>query len=199
MRICANKIGTGVRVSTLLLNIRPVNMRQFALAQQIDQLEGLALARAWGFESPNQASAARFALGLGGMSPRLPRTNSSRLRLHSRPGTGPQVPGLRLVLGGTSPSSFSPFFDSFRSAAGRDGVGVESAHDRSLQSGLRRTADPRRGRPPRGPPPTRTVGHVHDAVDMPGAPLRCCHATATRRKGRSISTSLHACMPASAR
>jgi hypothetical protein len=52
VRICANKIGTGVRVSTLLLNIRPVNMRQFASAREFDQLEGLAVAIPWGFESP---------------------------------------------------------------------------------------------------------------------------------------------------
>ena len=51
MRICANKIGTGVRVSTLLLNIRPVNMRQFASARDFDQLEGLAVAIPWGFEA----------------------------------------------------------------------------------------------------------------------------------------------------
>ena len=35
-----------------MLNIRPQDTRQFASAQQIDQLEGLAVAIPWGFESP---------------------------------------------------------------------------------------------------------------------------------------------------
>ena len=52
MRICANKIGTGVRCSALLPNIRSEGTRQFASAQQINQLEGLAVAIPWGFESP---------------------------------------------------------------------------------------------------------------------------------------------------
>jgi hypothetical protein len=44
VRICANKVVASVRVSTLLLNIRQQDTRQFASAQQIDQLEGLAVA-----------------------------------------------------------------------------------------------------------------------------------------------------------
>ncbi len=52
VRICANKVVAGVRCSTLLPNIRPQDTRQFASAQQINQLEGLAVAIPWGFESP---------------------------------------------------------------------------------------------------------------------------------------------------
>ena len=52
VRICANKIVACVRCSTLLPTIRPQDTRQFASAQQINQLEGLAVARSWGFESP---------------------------------------------------------------------------------------------------------------------------------------------------
>ena len=52
VRICANKVVAGVRCSTLLPTIRPQSTRQFASAQQIDQLEGLAVAIPWGFESP---------------------------------------------------------------------------------------------------------------------------------------------------
>ena len=47
MRICANKVVAGERGSTLLPNIRPQDTRQFASAQQIDQLEGLAVATPW--------------------------------------------------------------------------------------------------------------------------------------------------------
>ena len=52
VRICANKVVAGVRSSTLLLNIRPQDTRQFTSAQRFDQLEGLAVAIPWGFESP---------------------------------------------------------------------------------------------------------------------------------------------------
>src|SRR5688500_18886331 len=52
VRICANKVVACVRLSTLLLNIRPHDTRQCASARQIDQLEGLAVAIAWGFEAP---------------------------------------------------------------------------------------------------------------------------------------------------
>ena len=52
MRICANKVVACVRSSTLLTDFRPQDTRQFASAQQINQLEGLAVARSWGFESP---------------------------------------------------------------------------------------------------------------------------------------------------
>jgi hypothetical protein len=45
MRICANKVVAGVRVSAPLPNIRQQDTRQFASAQQINQLEGLAIAR----------------------------------------------------------------------------------------------------------------------------------------------------------
>ena len=52
VRMCANKVGTGVRCSALLPNIRSEGTCQFASAQQINQLEGLAVAIPWGFESP---------------------------------------------------------------------------------------------------------------------------------------------------
>jgi len=48
----ATKVVAGVRSSTLLPNIRPQKTRQFASAPQINQLEGLAVARPWGFVSP---------------------------------------------------------------------------------------------------------------------------------------------------
>ena len=41
-----------MRCSTLLPTIHPQSTRQFASAQQIVQLEGLAVAISWGFESP---------------------------------------------------------------------------------------------------------------------------------------------------
>jgi len=50
-----------VRYSTLLPNIRPQGARQFTSAQQIRQLEGLAVAIPWGFESPFRTI--RFGLG----------------------------------------------------------------------------------------------------------------------------------------
>jgi hypothetical protein len=50
--MCANKVGAGVRLSTLPPNIRPQDTRQFGSGKQINQLEGLALARPWGIESP---------------------------------------------------------------------------------------------------------------------------------------------------
>ena len=46
VRICANKVVAGVRVSTLLLKIRMQDARQFTSEQVFTQLEGLALARA---------------------------------------------------------------------------------------------------------------------------------------------------------
>ena len=42
VRICANKVVAGVRISTLLPTIRPQDTRQSTSAQQINQLEGLA-------------------------------------------------------------------------------------------------------------------------------------------------------------
>jgi len=50
VRICANKVVAGVRSSTLVLDIRPQDTRQFTSAQRFDQ--GLAVAIPWGFESP---------------------------------------------------------------------------------------------------------------------------------------------------
>ena len=44
VRICANKVVAGVRVSRLQRTIRPQDTRQFRSAQQIIQLEGLAVA-----------------------------------------------------------------------------------------------------------------------------------------------------------
>ena len=52
VRICANKVVACVRCSTLLPDIRAQDARQSAPAQQIDQLEGLAVAIPWGSESP---------------------------------------------------------------------------------------------------------------------------------------------------
>jgi hypothetical protein len=51
VRICANKVVAGVRWSRLQFRIRPQDTRQCASAQQINQLEGLAVAIPWGFES----------------------------------------------------------------------------------------------------------------------------------------------------
>jgi hypothetical protein len=51
--VCANKVVDGVHCCTLPSNIRPQKMRQFASPQQIEQLEGLAVARPWGFDSPS--------------------------------------------------------------------------------------------------------------------------------------------------
>ena len=68
MRICANKVVAGGRFSTLVLNIRPQDTRQFTSAQRFDQLEGLAVAIPWGFESPPSApldSALRASLVAG--------------------------------------------------------------------------------------------------------------------------------------
>jgi hypothetical protein len=52
VRICANRVVACVRHSTLLLNIGPQDTCQFTSAPQINQLEGLAVAIPWGFESP---------------------------------------------------------------------------------------------------------------------------------------------------
>src|SRR5687767_15847649 len=52
VRICANKVVACLRCSTPLLTIRPQDARQFTSAQHFDQLEGLAVAIPWGFESP---------------------------------------------------------------------------------------------------------------------------------------------------
>ena len=52
VRICANKVVAGGRLSALLARIRPADPRQFASAHQIVRLEGLAVAIPWGFESP---------------------------------------------------------------------------------------------------------------------------------------------------
>ena len=46
VRMCANRVVAGVRMSTDLPINCPQDPHQFALAQQIDQLEGLAPARA---------------------------------------------------------------------------------------------------------------------------------------------------------
>ena len=51
VRICANRVVACVR-GTLLPTIRPQDARQFASAQQINQLEGLAVAIPWGVEFP---------------------------------------------------------------------------------------------------------------------------------------------------
>src|SRR5262245_9448017 len=46
------KFVAGVRYATLLPEIRPHDTRQFASPRDFHQLEGLAVARPWGFESP---------------------------------------------------------------------------------------------------------------------------------------------------
>jgi hypothetical protein len=43
--MCANKVVAGVRRSTFLPTIRPKDTQRFASAQQVDQLEGLAVAK----------------------------------------------------------------------------------------------------------------------------------------------------------
>jgi hypothetical protein len=53
VRICANEVVAGVCSRALLRNIRQVDARQFGCAHEFDQLEGLAVARSWGFESPS--------------------------------------------------------------------------------------------------------------------------------------------------
>lgn len=52
VRSCAKKVEAGVCSRALLRNIRRVDARQFESAQEFDQLEGLAVARPWEFESP---------------------------------------------------------------------------------------------------------------------------------------------------
>ena len=52
VRMCANRAVAGVRSSSLRLSIRSRDPQQFASAHQIIQLEGLAVAIPWGFESP---------------------------------------------------------------------------------------------------------------------------------------------------
>ena len=62
VRICANKVVACLRCSTPLLTIRPQDARQFTSAQHFDQLEGLAVAIPWGFESPLPHHSIRPAL-----------------------------------------------------------------------------------------------------------------------------------------
>ena len=50
--MCANKVVADVRCNTDLPDIRPQDTCQFTSAQEINQLEGLAVAIPWGFESP---------------------------------------------------------------------------------------------------------------------------------------------------
>ena len=52
VRMCAKEVVAGVRCRTLLPNVRPQDTRQFTSAQHFHQLEGLAIAIPWGFESP---------------------------------------------------------------------------------------------------------------------------------------------------
>src|SRR4029453_2039753 len=59
VRMRANKVGAGVRSSAHLLNIRSQNPRPFASVHPICQLEGLAVAIPWGFESPPYAPSNR--------------------------------------------------------------------------------------------------------------------------------------------
>ena len=65
VRTCANKVVAGVRFSARLPEIRQVSTRQLASAQQIDQLEGLAVAIPWGFESPFRTIRLAFQLACG--------------------------------------------------------------------------------------------------------------------------------------
>ena len=52
VRICANKVVAGARFSPLPFKVRLTHARQLTSAHQIRQLEGLAVAISWGFESP---------------------------------------------------------------------------------------------------------------------------------------------------
>ena len=62
VRICANEVVAGVHASTLLPGIRPVNTRRFTSAQQINQLEGLAVAIPSGFKSPLPHSPVHYVM-----------------------------------------------------------------------------------------------------------------------------------------
>ena len=85
MRICANKVVAGVRSSTLLLNIRPVDTRQLRSVQDFDQLEVLAVAIPWGFESPLPHHSIRPLRGLPRGSPAYMGTASGALSERSGP------------------------------------------------------------------------------------------------------------------
>ena len=63
--MCAKKVVACVRCSALLPNIRPQKTRQIPSAQQINQLEGLAVAIPWGFESPFRTIRLSFQLAFG--------------------------------------------------------------------------------------------------------------------------------------
>jgi hypothetical protein len=109
VRMCANKVGAGVRCGACLLKIRLVNTRQFAPAHQIGQLKGLAFARTWGFESPlpHQTQKARFYRAfclygyrlatlatplqheLEGVNPRLWRSSAPRPAISRAASVGP--------------------------------------------------------------------------------------------------------------
>ena len=58
VRMSANKVVAGVRCAADLPNIHPQHVRQSASTHQFTQLEGLAIARSWRFESslPHQPS-----------------------------------------------------------------------------------------------------------------------------------------------
>jgi hypothetical protein len=60
VRICANKVNACVRLSTLLRNIRPQDTLQFTRGRDFNQLEGLAVAIPWGFESPLPQTNSRY-------------------------------------------------------------------------------------------------------------------------------------------
>jgi hypothetical protein len=73
VRICANKVVACVRLSTLLPTIRLQDTRQFTSAQQINQLEGLAVAIPWGFESPLPHFTRSRSFNAAGRRPSLDR------------------------------------------------------------------------------------------------------------------------------
>ena len=50
--MCANEVVAGVRVSAYLPIICPQDTHLIAAAHQVHQVEGLAVAIRWGFESP---------------------------------------------------------------------------------------------------------------------------------------------------
>jgi hypothetical protein len=76
VRLCANKVGAEVCSSTLVPKIRQQDSREIASVHDFNQLEGLAVAIPWGFESP-----------LPHHSTRLFRFASRRLA-HGRPANG---------------------------------------------------------------------------------------------------------------
>ena len=83
-RICANKVVACVRLSTLLRNIRPQDTLQFTRARDFNQLDGLAVAIPWGFESPlpHHSIRLRFSPKRGDNTFYVGHTDDVASRLH---------------------------------------------------------------------------------------------------------------------